>query len=208
MKGYSEPESGAYEEPLLLKLVAEGNEPAFRQLFNLYWDQAYGVALRITRSPEQARDLAQEIFVKVWMNRSRLTTVQHFPAFLYTVGRNHIHDYLRSKVFRADNTAFLEDYAAYDDATPLRMLENKELAALLQQAVAQLPAQVRQVFTLVRMQGLKHEEAARILNITPQSSKTYMVRALLSIRQYLEKHGGSAGVLLFFVAILSSQKKF
>ena len=186
-------------EKELLRLLAQGDESAFQQLFKHYWGQVYGAALRLTKSPEQARDLAQDIFLKVWLNRSGMQEVRNFPAFLYTVSRNLIHDHIQTKVFRDANREFLESYVAYNETTPQRLLERKELGQLLQEAVNTLQPQLKEVFTLGRLKGFKHEEIARQLNISPLSSKVYMVRALLAVRKYLEKH---ADKLIFLIGFL------
>lgn len=185
----------------LLRLLAQGDEKAFQQLFRHYWNQVYGAALRLTKSPEQARDLAQDIFLKVWLNRSRMEEVRNFSAFLYTVSRNLIHDHLHNRVFRESNQEFLQAYFTYTESTPQRLLENKELGLLLQEAVNTLQPQLKQVFTLGRLKGFKHEEIARQLDITPLSSKVYMVRALMAIRKYLEKHADKLSFLAGFLLL-------
>lgn len=183
----------------LLRLLAQGDEDAFQQLFRHHWNQVYGAALRLTKSPEQARDLAQDIFLKVWLNRAQMQEVRNFSAFLYTVSRNLIHDHIQTKVFRESNKEYLQSYLAYSESSPQRLLENKELGQLLQEAVNSLQPQLKQVFTLGRLKGFKHEEIALELKITPLSSKVYMVRALIAIRKYLEKH---ADKLIFLLGSL------
>lgn len=186
----------------LLRLLAQGDEDAFQQLFRHHWNQVYGAALRLTKSPEQARDLAQDIFLKVWLNRAQMQEVRNFSAFLYTVSRNLIHDHIQTKVFRESNKEYLQSYLAYNESTPQRLLENKELGQLLQEAVDTLQPQLKQVFTLGRLKGFKHEEIALQLKITPLSSKVYMVRALIAIRKYLEKHADKL-IFLFGFLLLS-----
>src|SRR5258705_8576437 len=117
----------------LLQQLAQGDEAAFQQLFNHYWNQVYGIALRLTKSPEQATDLAQDIFLKVWLNRAKMKEIKNFPAFLHTVSRNLIHDHIRTKLFREQDKAFIHSYLLYNETTPQRLLENKELTRLLQE---------------------------------------------------------------------------
>ncbi len=81
----------------LLKRVAAGDEAAFTQLFDSYWDNIYGVAYVITKSRETARDIVQEVFVKIWLLREELVNKDNFRNFLFIVARNHIFSELRKK---------------------------------------------------------------------------------------------------------------
>lgn len=192
----------------LLQQLAQGDESAFQQLFSHYWNQVYGAALRLTKSPEQATDLAQDIFLKVWLNRAKMQEIRNFPAFLNTVSRNLIHDHIRTKLFREHDKAFIYSYLSYNETTPQRLLENKELTRLLQEAINSLPPQLKQVFTMGRLKGFRHEEIARQLNITPLSSKVYMVRALTALRKYLEQHADKLLLLLILFPFYIKNKNF
>jgi len=174
-----------YTDQLLLQRLAEGDKQAFQQLFDRYWDQLYGAGLRLTKSPEQARDLAQDIFLKLWDNRERLSGVKNLPSYLYTIIRNLVHDQIRTRVFRESNREFLISYFSYQDCSPQEMLEKKQLGEILNQAVARLSPKLREVFILSRFEGLSHEEIAKRLHITPLSSKTYIVRALITLRKLI-----------------------
>jgi RNA polymerase sigma-70 factor (ECF subfamily) len=183
-------EEQLYDERALLLLTAEGNKMAFNKLFIHCWPQVYGVCLHLTKSPEQSKDLAQDIFLKLWIKREELPSVKNFKAYLYTISRNLAHDYIRTKIFRDANLPFLNQYFATDDfaASPQKRLEQKELTDRLHTAVRSLPTQLRQVFTLHRFEGLPHEEIAKKLDISPLSSKTYMTRALLALRRLLDEN--------------------
>jgi len=174
-----------YSERHLLESIARGDTQAYRQLFDAYWDRVYGVALHLTKSPEQARDLAQDIFLKLWDARSGLAGVRNFDNFLYVVTRNLFHDHIRNRVFRESNKEFLTQFFSGEESSPHQRLEQKEMSQALEQAINGLPPQLRQVFVLHRLEGLSHEEIARRLHISPLSSKTYMTRALIALRRHL-----------------------
>ncbi|WP_161964240.1 RNA polymerase sigma factor [Chitinophaga flava] len=169
--------------------VASGDERSFRQLVQQYWPQVYGTALRLTRSPEQAKDLSQDIFLKLWNNRSKLSEVDNAGTFIYVCARNLIMDFLEKKVLRTDN---LDTLAGHLEEDPFRnaqaTLEYKELEYTLTKAIEHLPAKVKEVFILHRFKGLSHPQIAQQLNISIVSSQTYIVRALRSIREYLDRH--------------------
>ncbi|WP_161596735.1 RNA polymerase sigma factor [Chitinophaga vietnamensis] len=172
-------------EQELLQLVAEGDQQAFQQLFNIHWKQIFGACLYLTKSPELAKDLSQDIFLKVWDNRYKLGEVKNFTAYLFTIARNMVRDDLRAKVFRESNKEFLLHYFSGQPSSPQEMLEHKQLNNRLMSAINSLPPKLQQVFTLAHLEGLSHKEIGERLDISPLSSKTYMVRALLLLRKAL-----------------------
>jgi RNA polymerase sigma-70 factor (family 1) len=185
-----------HNEQELLRLVAQGDMQAYQQLFDFYWDLVYAIGLRLTKTPEQAKDLAQDMFLKIWDNRTKLTGVRDFRSYLFVITRNLIHDQLRTKIFHESNREFLTNYFAYNESSPQELLEQKELGEALSAAIRKLPPRLQQVFNLRRLEGLSHFEIAKRLNITTISSKTYMVRALMALRKEIMKDPGK----LFLVA--------
>jgi len=179
------PNADAYSERELLLLVANGNKNAFRLLFQTYWNQVYGAALHLTKSPEQARDLCQDIFLKLWDRRAELPGVKKMTTYLYVITRNLFYDQLRKQVLTDSNREFLMTYFDRETHTPFEQMEQKELGNTLHNAINRLPPQLKEVFVMKKLEGLSHEEIGRRLNISALSAKTYMTRALLLLRQYL-----------------------
>lgn len=173
------------QEQDFLSEVAKGSEAAFQAFYLHYWSQVYGTAFHLTRSPELAKDLAQEIFIKVWEGRSKLHGIQKAEAYIYTVSKNLIIDYLKKKVFDPANFEALLHYFQPEAESADKPLEYKELNDGICQAVEKLKGNVKAVFLLSRYEGLTHEQIARRLNISVASSKTYAVRALQEIRKHL-----------------------
>lgn len=181
-------------EAEIIRQVANGNHRAFNQLFNEYWDNIYGVAFTLTRSREHARDMVQEVFVKLWLVRAELTEKESFRNFLFIIARNHIISELRKKSRRTDFRDHLQDYFNESPFHADHQTLYKESAYLLRQAVEQLPEQQRMVYQLSREHGWSQEQMADYLQISRNTIKTHMSRALMAIRKYLEDHAG--GTLL------------
>ena len=163
----------------------------------------YGTTLRLTKSPEQAKDLAQDIFVRLWESREKLKEVQNPQSYIYILSRNLVMDFLRKKVFDTSNVDYLISYFKSDAAGPQEKAELKELQDLLNEAVEALPERQKQVFRLSRDEGLTHEQIAGRLGISAVSSKTYIVRALQQIRDFVASRSDerilAMMVLLFFL---------
>lgn len=187
----------AFSEHELLRLTAEGDEQAFKELFQQYWPQVYGTSLHLTHSTDTAKDLAQDIFLKIWSNRTNLFEVQNLGGYIYRLSKNTVLDHLRKRVFEPGNIDLLIDYFNLSDAESIQeKLEYKELEATLQEAVNKLPDRIQEVFRLSRFEGLSHTEIAQKLNISVVTSKTYIVRALQAIREHLSSQSGMIVILM------------
>jgi len=188
----------------LFALVAEGDDRAFRQVFDKYWPQVYGSSLRLCKSPELAKDLSQDIFVRLWESRERLKELNKPESYLYILSRNLVLDHLRKKVFDTTHIDYLVEYFQDGSVNPQEKTEFRELELTLQQAVETLPEKQKQVYQLSRLQGLTHEQIAAQLGISEVSSKTYIVRALQHIRQYMIDHSDEGMVEMALMILLFS----
>lgn len=197
------PSAITYNEPELLLRIAGGDRDAYRVIFERYWNQIYAIGLKLSKSPELARDLAQDTFIKLWNHREQLPDVANFRSFLFTLARNLTIDHLRKKVFTTGNEDYLIAYFRDDAATPDEKAEYHELENLLNRAVSSLPPQMQQVFRLSRFEGLSHAEIALRMNITRVTSKSYMVRALSAIRKYLSQYRDNDFLLLLSLLLFS-----
>ena len=181
----------------LLQLVANGDRDAFRRLFDDWWDTVYSAALRLTKSPEMAEDLAQEVFIRVWDHRDKLPGVDNMGAFLYTITRNLVRDVFRKQVLHDSNQPFLSAYFDVAGATPVQLLEQKELSHKISRALEKLPEHLRKVFVLRFIEGHGHKEISEVLQITPVTSRVFLARAVQQLRADL-----SDGTLFTDISLL------
>jgi RNA polymerase sigma-70 factor (ECF subfamily) len=184
-------------EKELLQRVAASSQEAFRILHDHYAKHVYGLSLRLMKSPELAQDLTQEIFVKVWVKREQLSSIQQFRPWLNTISKNMALDYLRKKVAAPANEEYMINF--FSDLSPSaeEKLALKQLEGAIREAVDQLSPQLKTAFTLSRFQGLTHMEIAQKMNISPITSKSHLVRALSIIRKYLEEHFPDIALVVF-----------
>jgi RNA polymerase sigma-70 factor (ECF subfamily) len=191
-------ETSLHNEKNLLLRVSEGDEIAFRVLYDLYRRKIYALGLFLTRSETPAQELVQDVFLKIWEKREQLRDIDYFNAWLRTVARNTAINYLRARameklghdrlLMHEPNSCFTENDAA-----------DREYALLLQAALRQLPLQQQKVYILHRQQGLCHEAIAGQMGISVLTSRKYMKLALHSIRLFL-KQRMDAVVLLALIA--------
>lgn len=186
-------------DKLTFERIAAGDENAFKLLFNEYWDNIYGVAFMMTKSREAAKDVVQEVFIKVWLQREELPKKESFRDFLFIITRNHILSELRKKRRAECLTDELRTYSNDNEQVADEGLLYKESAALIQEAVERLSPQQREVYLLSREKGWSQEQIAAHLGISKSTIKTHMSRALTTIRLYLEANADKH--LLLFVVL-------
>ena len=179
------------EEGNLLKLIAGGDEIAFRQLYDLYAGKTYTLAITYLKSPFLAQDIVQEVFIKVWEKRTLLYEVKNFPAYLHVMTRNLLIDQLQKKLPVYNENNWTDNMLKEDRHLPQQQLDYRELATLIRQAVEQLPFRQQQVYRLSRDQHFTHQQIASELKLSYDTVREHMSKALKNIRAILEKHYGN-----------------
>jgi RNA polymerase sigma-70 factor (family 1) len=174
----------SYNENELLKLIAEGDKNAFTQIYNNYRNKIYSIAFELTESSAVAEEIVQDVFLKIWVKRSTLNEVDHFRAYLFTITRNYVFTALK-RIARKGTIEVnaMEGAPLYYHDTEDRVLNN-EYSRILQAAIDRLPEQQRQVYNLIKKEGLKREEAAAALQLSPETVKSHLAQAMRSVRTY------------------------
>ncbi|WEK33535.1 MAG: sigma-70 family RNA polymerase sigma factor [Candidatus Pseudobacter hemicellulosilyticus] len=176
-------------EQAILERVAAGEEQAFAELVSHYTPVIYRYLLHWLKQIPLAEEAAQDIFMRIWRNREKLPGMANFRGYLYVVARNQASTLLQQQLLAGGRpTADRLDELLVQ---PHYSLELKELAKLLERAVAALPPRRKEIFTLSRREGLTYEEIARRLAISRHTVKEHMVAALLFLRQYIQEYGGN-----------------
>jgi RNA polymerase sigma-70 factor (ECF subfamily) len=176
--------------------VAEGDEAAFRVLFEHYQDTVYKVAFKYLKSYALAQEVVQEVFIKFWSRRVEMGTVLSLHAWLYTVARNYIIDYMRTVTVHDEAQKQWADDALPHDNTADYKARTSQYRRLLATAVDGLSDRQKTIYKLAKEEGLSYEEIGVLLALSPLTVKTHMARALQSVRDFLEKHGEVYLVLL------------
>jgi RNA polymerase sigma-70 factor (family 1) len=172
-------------KPTLSRIV-NGDEIAFREIFDLFSPKVYGFAMKLTHSAALSEEIVQDVFVKIWVGRESLENVNYFPSYLYTITRNHTFNILKKlAVEERIKKILIRDLAEEQDESQENTLY-QEHHHLLVNAVSQLPPQQRLVYSLCHQQGLKYEEVAEQLNISRLTVKTHMQKALRTIRSHFK----------------------
>ena len=177
-----------FNEKELVALVAEGAESAFAILFDHYRNKVYGLALKLTHSTTIAEEIVEEVFLKIWVKRPGLGDIHNFQAYLYTITRNDVYKVLKQIAQNYKVILLTEDIHSLSHNNTDNYIMEKEYSLLLKKAIDRLPKQQKQVYTLIKEQGLKREEAADFLQLQPETVKFHLAQAMKNIRSFCTLH--------------------
>lgn len=152
-------------------------------LYRKYAGKMYGICLSYTGDREEAQDILQEGFVKVFRNIKSYSSQGSFEGWIRKIIVNTAIDYLRG---RKQGDEFIEMENIYDHTDYHNVLDDLALSDILDQ-IKNLPRGARMVFNLYAVEGYSHKEIARILNINEGTSKSQFNRARSILTDLLEK---------------------
>lgn len=177
-------QSPLVSESLLLDKLIRRDQQAFQWLYDQYSAALYGVVLRIVRDDEQAQDLLQDIFVKIWKNLDAYdATKGRLFTWMLNVARNTAIDALRARKTQPNNAIRTdEDNVHIVDRQHNTEQPNPEHIGV-QEVVGRLRPDRKQLIDLVYFGGYTHEEAAEELNLPLGTVKTRIRAALQELKQ-------------------------
>lgn len=175
-------EINTYNERELLLSLAAGNDDAFAGVFHHYRHRIYAIAFRLLGTASQAEDTVQDVFLKMWLKRQELHEISHFKAYLFTVTRNHIFTSLKLLAREQRMESELSATMVYNIREAA--IIQKEYEQILRNAIAQLPPQQELIYKLSKEEGLKRNEIADRLQLSPETIKVHLANAMRSIRAF------------------------
>ncbi len=178
----------SFSEENVLSYLSQGDEEAFRWVYDRYGQSVFRAAYRYLDSKDLAKDVVQEIFSALWHKRESFTEIRNLESYLVTMAHNYTYKELRKWAAEsAHNGAYAADLlTATDDCDYL--VRSNDFDSLISETIDRLPPQQKQIFQLSRIEGLSHEAIARQLNLSPGTVKNHIVRALQVLRKHLAPH--------------------
>jgi RNA polymerase sigma-70 factor (ECF subfamily) len=177
--------------------ASRGDKQAFGRLVDLHKRAVHGLCLRILRHPEDARDAAQEAFVRAYAALGTYDPAQPFAPWLLRIARNHCLDLARRRGVRPAEVALdadPEDGGVREPADPSapqadEVLERREREGSVLAAVSALPANYREVVELFHVDHLSYKEIAQAMDVPIGTVMTWLHRARSKLRAQLARPG-------------------
>jgi RNA polymerase sigma-70 factor (ECF subfamily) len=167
--------------------LKKGDVLAFDAVYAKYCRRLFGFVLKYVKQKDDAEEIVQEVFVKIWESRHKIDVFSSFDSFLFTIAYNSTISLLRKRVTEKKYIEFLisqqQEYIVDDSSVEMQFNELNENVQLL---LNELTPRQKEVFQLSRVEGLTHEEIAIKLNISTNTVKNHVVTALSFLRKRLD----------------------
>ena len=169
----------AAKDMSLMRRVGAGDQEAFGDVIRGHQQRVWAVAFRFTRRPEDADDITQEAFIRLWKAAAKWEPAARLSTWLYRVTANLCLDYRKKRNPMAMSLS--EDIAA-SCGTGGEAMEAQEAAGRVQRAIAALPERQRMAVILHRFEGLSYEEIAKVTQWSEAAIESLLSRAYAALR--------------------------
>ena len=186
-------------EKLLVENLKNGSIEAFEGLYKHYSLRLFHFGLKYMKSEVEAEGLVQEVFSKIWENRSTLKTALSFKSYIFTIAFNFIRKYFIKQ-------SRLREYLQSDDGRDVfdfetsQQIDYKSMLDFLNTLIDQLPEKRRAIFIKSRIEDLPVKEIARQMSISPKTVENQLTSALKFIKENWRHDNLSA--LLFYILFI------
>ncbi|NDV46584.1 RNA polymerase sigma-70 factor [Paludibacter sp. 221] len=165
--------------------IRQGKIAAFEDLFNLFYSRVKNFAQGMIKNEDTAEEIAQNVFMKVWMNREKLSADLSFSSYIFTITQNEVHDYFRSKYYFLHYQESLQKVDSKLEYEIDSEYNIKEIKELVNTTLLSMPEQRKLVFKLSREKFLTNDEIAQKLNISKRTVEKHISLALATIKKNL-----------------------
>lgn len=184
----------------LLSLLAIGDRAAFTRIYTEHYTILYRYLYIVTKSAEEAEEILQDVFLKLWIKRATLTGVISLKDYLFRMAKNRVFDEKRknkhrNQYMKAINPEQENDNDIFDG------IILKEYHQVVQRGIAQMPERRQQIFMMNAQEELPAREIAERLDLTLAVVKKQLYEAQHYLRKYLEEHGDMLFVMMFITGV-------
>jgi RNA polymerase sigma-70 factor (ECF subfamily) len=184
--------TGPDETTQHVRAVLAGDKQAFNRLVLLYQARIYNLAFNYVKTEEEAKDVAQDIFVTAYRALPKLRDDTKFGAWLYQIGINHC----RNRYKKLKRRGYFTQKSIDDENAPIHLeggdspeqiLEQKRIITLMRNTIALMNETEKEVLMLRDLQGLPYDEISEILNVPLGTVKSKLNRARLNLKNKLKQ---------------------
>ncbi len=171
----------------LVKLLKNGDMSAFDTIYKKYSRRLYGFVFRYVKQEADAEEIVQEVFIKIWQSREKISVYTSFESFLFTIAHNATVNLLKKKATEQKYVEHIKSLQHIGEAYELTdEIHYKELKQKFQGLLNELSPRQKEIFQLSREEGLSHKEIAEKLSISVNTVKNHLVTTLSYLKNSLD----------------------
>lgn len=178
-------------EEKMITLLKKGDWLAFNLIFDTFYLQLYFHCRKFILDPEEAKDLLQNVFLRLWERREEIEIEVSLKAYLFRSVKNECLNFIRSSrpnislsEIESDNTIQNTEILSAPDED----VESREIEKAIDSIIKTLPEQCQKIFIMSRMKGMKNKEIAKCLSISVRTVDTQIYRALKTMKKGLKDY--------------------
>jgi len=171
----------------IIQAITKGSEQAFALLYERYSAKVYNIALSYTKEVEEAEEITQDVFVKIYKSSATFKGTSSLSTWIYRISVNTSLNYLKKKNRFTLFKGTLTESQSINFEHPGVLMENKENAVALYQAMDGLPNSQKTAFILSYIEDLPRQEVANIMETSLKAVESLLQRAKKNMRSELEK---------------------
>lgn len=173
---------GKLSDREVFMLLMNGDQSAFAEIYHRYKEVLYLHANRSLNNHDEARDMVQELFENLWTKRESIAVPNSVDAYLYGSIRNRILNFIAHQKVIDKYIDSLDSFLELGSSFTDNIIREKELGSMLEEEIKKLPKKMKEIFELSRKHGMSYKEIGIQLNISDQSVRKQVQRALKILR--------------------------
>ncbi|MGD1893248.1 MAG: RNA polymerase sigma factor [Cyclobacteriaceae bacterium] len=172
----------------LVEKLRKSDIRAFDTIFYRFKPKLYVFTMKLTHNPEDAKEVVQEVFLKVWERRELIKPYQNLDSYLFTIAKNLVYNKARRRAYWVAYQEYINSLGISAERFTENTVQYNELVMFLEGSCQQLPPVRQKVFTLSRVDGLSHDEIAEQLNTSTSNVKNHIHKALRFLKEQMQLH--------------------
>lgn len=158
----------------LIGRLKQDDREAFDLLFYMYAEKLSRFSLTFYNDEADAEEIVQEVFLKIWINRGKISDPSTFNAYIYTIAKNLIFNNLKKNIYKKKYESYLYSHQPTHQNTTENEVIFNETRKNIDKALGELSTKRKEVFLLSRRDGLKNREIAEKLDISIKTVESHM----------------------------------
>ncbi len=176
-----------FDEEDCLKAISKDDERSFDTLFRHYFPKIKAFMAHLIQNEEDAEDLAQDIFIRLWHNRKEAQHIRNLDAYLFKTSRNEVYQHIRRNLL-FDKYSQEVGHTAGGESEVFNVVDTiyaEELEETIGKVVAKMPSQRQKIYLMSRKEKKSNAEIAEVLNINKRTVENHLTLALADIRKVI-----------------------